>query len=94
MADTSVTLGEWLSIAVTTVLAAVGGAVGGATYLRKKVDTHILDDTEKHGKIEKQLAVLETMQSNNANQLERIQQSADETNSKLDRLIDKFVDTN
>ena len=102
MSESQVTVGEWIGFGMTAILAALGGTFAGAKYgkqeLTAKIETvevqvtaHILHTTEKHGAQAMEIRAVQICQENTRDGLERIEATTQETNKKLDTLIQSML---
>lgn len=91
-------LSDYVSLAVTAIIAGMGGAVGFFRNSNKKRDDR-LDAMEKemkewdklHAEHNTELAVVKTCQQNTAERLEKIDETTHDTNAKLDKLSDALT---
>ncbi len=87
-------LGDWISVIGAALVAGVGGAMAWFNGVKHHLEARMGRTEETVNDHETKLAVVRTCQENTAERLQAIESATHETNNKLDRLIERFVDPN
>ena len=86
MVEPTITIGEWLAAAVSTILAALAGTFGGMKYGKSQLIAQIgglRTDMNNHAT---ELAVLKTCQANTEERLAEIKETTEATNAEVKQL--------
>ena len=86
MVEPTITIGEWLAAAVSTILAALAGTLGGMRYGKTQLLLQIVELRNNMNNHVTQLAVLKECQSNTEERLGEIKETIVDTNNKVTQL--------